>query len=511
MEALLQSRIPIAEAIINITRQPSVSIGVIHDGQEALNYFHGVVDVESGQIAKGDTIYCIASLTKAFIVAALDLLVQDGQFSWDSTITSTIPDFKHYADINSEITLRNIRSHRTGLLSLDEITQGLDARNMVSKGDVVKVCSALLIKFRLRANYLYNNALYALAGYLIEHASESCTWGDFLSERLFKDIRMDRTTAFRSVHESDSNIATPYMISTDGSPSKIAPTELSADSMNGASGGVRSTLNNLLKWSRWLMGGFPPNTTSADLSEQPISPMFNRMTIATHESVEDGNYCMGWCQHRTPSRLGLISPNRSLTSPLHGEKSPSVLVSNFYLIPDSKSAIVILSNGTGLSDATDWIAQDLIQAMYGLQPHVNFVDIAKVAATEYLAHFDKNLRIPLEENRLPDSKSPPLQDFLGCYFMDGLDTMSLDVTLDDTGSGELLMVVNKQPDQSWKLWHYHNDVWCHLPKSYDLYLSRGVDRSNWTSFLLSFTRDQQGKVEGLGWKLKEVDVTYTPL
>lgn len=46
---------------------------------------------------------------------------------------------------------------------------------------------------------------------------------------------MTRTTAFREVHKHDKNVATPYMVLTDGQPFPIPPTELSADSMNGGS------------------------------------------------------------------------------------------------------------------------------------------------------------------------------------------------------------------------------------------------------------------------------------
>lgn len=135
---------------------------------------------------------------------------------------------------------------------------------------------------------------------------------------------------------------------------------------------MRSSVNDLLKWCMCLLRSFDGDNKETDNLVPKNSPYFNRTTIANPHSAADGDYCMGWCHHRTPARLGLISPNRSLESPVIGSESPSLLLYNHqgdvsgytcnpYVTPGGNSAIVVLSNGTGLSDATDWIAQDLIQ------------------------------------------------------------------------------------------------------------------------------------------------------
>lgn len=384
--------------ILRITQQPGLSVGVLHQGEEVLKHNFGVRDIVTGQKVDSDTLFCIASLTKAFIAASLDKLIHEEKLSWDSTIQSIIPEFKHnrktaiFADMN----LRDIFSHHTGLLSLDEIIQGMDGRILVPKSALVEVCNALPIKYGFRSNYLYNNALYELAGHVIERTSGYSNWGRYLHDQVFAPLMMNRTTSFREVHTTDQNIATPYMILTNGTPSRISPTELSADSMNGGSGGVRSSVSDLLK----SFGA----EASEDSFVQPDSSIFHRTTIANPRYAEEGDYCAGWCYHRTPAKFGLISPNRAWESPLVGAASPSLLVyghqgdvpgytCNIYIVPSSHSAIVILSNGTGLSDATDWIAQDLLQAMHKLQPSIDFVDVALRSANKYLSHYTKGYKV----------------------------------------------------------------------------------------------------------------------
>ncbi|RYP09341.1 hypothetical protein DL765_008487 [Monosporascus sp. GIB2] len=522
VQLLLHYRIPIMERIRSITRQPGISLGVIYRGEEVFKHNIGVRDVTTNQKPNSDTLYCIASLSKAFMTASLDLLVQEEKCSWDTFLHTIFPEFRHVErpETFCAMTVRDICSHRTGLLSLDEITQGLDARILLPKKDVGKICSALPVKHDFRSHFLYNNALYELAGRLVEHASGYSNWGQFQHDRIFTPLGMLRTTAFRSVHENDDNVATPYMILTDGKPFEIAPTELSADSMNGGSGGVRSSVNDLLKWCKCLLQSFD-RAEAGNLIRQG-SPIFSRSMIVNPHSIDDGDYCSGWCHHRTPAKLGLISPNRSLQSPIVGSGSPSLLLyshqgdvpgytCNLYIIPESKSAVVILSNGTGLSDATDWIAQDLIQAMHGLEPAVDFIKVASQAVPKYLSHYNDDFKIPLEIHRERGTPCPPLHDFVGSYVMKGLDLVCLDVAIDSKNPSRLQMMVNKQRDQLWELKHYHYDVFNQLPDSYDACLSRGLDRTLWSSFLISFLRGSNGVVNSLCWKLDGVDVSFLRL
>jgi hypothetical protein len=186
------------------------------------------------------------------------------------------------------------------------------------------------------------------------------------------------------------------MVLADGKPFPIPPTEQSADFMNGGSGGLRSSVDDLLKWSACLLSTLGDEKSGADTVLRHASPIFDRCTIANPKDAQAGDYCTGRCHHRTPAELGLISPNRALVSPILGTDLPSLLVyghqgdvpeytCNLYLIPDTQSAVVVLSNGTGLGDATDLIAQDIIQTISGLRPEVNFTAVAKQAAQVYLS------------------------------------------------------------------------------------------------------------------------------
>lgn len=226
--------------------------------------------------------------------------------------------------------------------------------------------------------------------------------------------------------------------------------------------------------------------------------------MANPSSVEDGDYCGGWCYHQTPSKLGLVSPDRSLLSPVLGTSSESLLIyghqgdvpgytCSLYLIPKTQSAIVVLSNGTVLSDATDWIAQ----AMYSLKPTVDFVFTTHQASILYKTRFKRLFQFPLEEHRKMGTPTPPL-DFTGEYVMESLAIFTLNIKAGpkDSSSG-LRMRVNGLADQDYHLWHSQSDVCCYLPESADQCLRRGLDSSDRASYLTSFQRDAEGQVEKL--------------
>lgn len=93
--------------------------------------------------------------------------------------------------------------------------------------------------------------------------------------------------------------------------------------------------------------------------------------------------------------------------------------------------------------------------------------------------------------------------------MEGLDSITIQVQLARRETLFLLVLqLNGQKDQQYPMWHYHYDVWCHLPTTFDYCLKRGLDRDDWASFLTSFPRTDDGRVDKLCWKLSDVDMYF---
>jgi len=553
MERILEERIPLMECIRTSTHHPGLSIGVIYEGKEIFKHNMGVMNTATRQPPNSDTLYCIASLTKAFVAASLDMLIQEGKIpSWDTTIQSIIPEFRHHGkpELYAELTLRDICSHRSGFLKFDEFIQGMDGRILLPKSDVVSICNVLPVHSNLRAEFHYSNVMYELGCAIIERVSGYKNWFDFQRERIFKPLGMERTTARREVHYTDANVATPYVALTstkeEGREEKIfyelQPTSSSADSMNGGAGAIRSSVNDLLKWCKCLLQSFRPVTSKNESGiVRHNSPIFHRAAIMNPEAPEDGDYCLGWFHHRTPARIRLGDPilgknSASLAIYSHQGDLPGY-IGNIYLVPSSETAVVVLSNGIGWADATNYVAQDILQTLHGLQPRIDFLELARRESGAYYRHLsllENRYTTPLEENRhvkeaTTTTRPPPLslRELTGTYVLLDYEKICLDIdiiaeykdnqtntdttTKREKGKERLLRAtVNKQADQVWELWHHRHDVFCRLPETFDECLRRGIypptSSTSWEASLVSFRRNAEGVVGSLSLRLNGVEV-----
>lgn len=99
-----------------------------------------------------------------------------------------------------------------------------------------------------------------------------------------------------------------------------------------------------------------------------LSDIFESAAIIHPTSPGVTTYGLGIVCQTTPAALGVLSPNRDFSSPVIGSKLISQRIfshhgnlhgatCSLYMIPESTSAVIVLSYARGLSDTTDWIAQ----------------------------------------------------------------------------------------------------------------------------------------------------------
>src|SRR5699024_567529 len=95
---------------------PGMAVAVVKDGEVVVKKGYGVSSLETGKAVDENTIFGIASNTKAFTTAAIAQLVDEEQLDWDTKVTDLIPEFKLYDYyVTSEFTVRDLLTHRSGL------------------------------------------------------------------------------------------------------------------------------------------------------------------------------------------------------------------------------------------------------------------------------------------------------------------------------------------------------------------------------------------------------------
>lgn len=92
-------------------------------------------------------------------------LVEEKLISWDDPVVAYIPEFRLLNEgISSEVTLRDLCAHRTGVPRHDLIW----LCKQISRSDVLACLQHLEPVCELRERYYYNNFMYSVAGIVIE-------------------------------------------------------------------------------------------------------------------------------------------------------------------------------------------------------------------------------------------------------------------------------------------------------------------------------------------------------
>src|ERR1700678_448043 len=94
---------------------PGIAVCVIKDGKVIHSKGYGVRSLRTGQPVDENTLFGIASNSKAFTTAALGMLVDEGKLSWDDKVRKFIPEFKLFDPyVTEEFTIRDLLCHRSG-------------------------------------------------------------------------------------------------------------------------------------------------------------------------------------------------------------------------------------------------------------------------------------------------------------------------------------------------------------------------------------------------------------
>jgi CubicO group peptidase (beta-lactamase class C family) len=188
---------------------PGMAIAIVEDGRITLASGYGVRALGLPEAADADTIFPTGSTGKAFTVAALAILVDEGKIGWDDKVIDHLPGFQMYDSwVTREMTIRDLLVHRSGL--------GLGAgdllfvpRTNLSRAESVRRLRFLKPATSFRSGFAYDNILYMVAGQLIEAVSGE-TWEKFVAERVLTPAAMTHSTSDEEARFATKDRAQPH-------------------------------------------------------------------------------------------------------------------------------------------------------------------------------------------------------------------------------------------------------------------------------------------------------------
>jgi CubicO group peptidase (beta-lactamase class C family) len=332
---------------------PGFSIAIVQDGKVLVTRGYGVREFNKTEPVTENTLFAIASNSKAFTAGAIAILVHDKKLHWDDRVQDFLPWFQVFDDpwISHEARIDDLLSHRIGFktFSGDLIWWNTPS----SAEEVVRRARYLKPQYGFRRGYGYSNIMFIAAGEVIRHASGE-PWAQFVRERILTPLGMNNTALAVAELKSRPDVATPHAAHEDGKPYPIA---WQAWDSTAAAGGVISSAADLSKWLRLQLneGEWDGKKLWTPAQTWKMWTLHNPMAFApgmmTNTSSSLNGAGLGW----------FLSDERGEFLVRHGGAYDGMF-SHTLLAPKKKIGIVVLSNGmTALPvSIANWALDELI-------------------------------------------------------------------------------------------------------------------------------------------------------
>ena len=329
---------------------------VVKDDKVLLQRGIGYADASQQKPVTPDSVFRLASLSKAFATALTGLLVDDGMLNWDTHVAGVLPTFElQDAAASGRLTVRDILSQRVGLPhnTYDSLLeQDAPYEELVEKlREVPMACN-------VGDCYGYQNVTFSLIGDITYAVS-----GDFfyhlVEKRLFHPLGMDTATYGRIALEASTDWARPHTHRLHGwTPISIKESYYHVP----PAAGVNASIRDMGKWLIAQMGGrsdvLPETlltTLHTPLVETPIERHFTPWRKAR---VRSAHYALGWrvfdyAGQTLVFHAGAVQGYRSMIAFLPEQRFGAVLLWNCECSLPSGLMPMLLDRYLGL-DQVDW-------------------------------------------------------------------------------------------------------------------------------------------------------------
>ncbi|WP_229659136.1 serine hydrolase [Luteimonas terricola] len=241
-------------------RLPGIAVGVVVDGQVQQVELRGETASGSGDAIARDTLFKIASNTKAMTAALLARQVDAGLLAWDDPVVKHLPGFRMHEDwVTREMQVRDLLVHNSGLGPGAGDLMLWPEPNAFTRDEVIAGLAHLKPRWSFRSRYAYDNTLYIVAGE-VAAAAGGAPFDVLLRREVFEPLGLDSCRIGEWRVAEAGSVAAPHA-RRDGGWVARPDGEVVADMPMAAAGGVRCGLDDML---RWVQAWLDPETPGSD-------------------------------------------------------------------------------------------------------------------------------------------------------------------------------------------------------------------------------------------------------
>ena len=384
---------------------PGIGVGIVINDKLVFAKGYGYRDYGRKLPFTPTTLCPIASNSKLFTAVAAGMLVEQGKLTWDKPVRDAVPTVQFYNDqLNNNVTLRDMLSHRTGVTRHDLIW----FKSPFTRKELFEKLKYLEPQQPMRETFLYNNLMFSAAGYIIELES-SKTWEKYVRENIFEPLDMNTSTytisdmlklpdhgvPYREKRDSFELYQISYYEDTEG----VAP-----------AGAIISNINELSHWLVALMNDgsyngkqvLPPNVLKATM--QPAIGLPNALGEALgYWEVLNPDYGMG---RQTASYRGHLMT-------FHGGDLPG-FHSQVSFLPNEKIGVIVLVIGDHAAPLYNVVSYNVYERLLAMDQTPWSERRLKIRLANKKAGTEA--RAKAGGDRVPDTKpSHPLSDYAAEY------------------------------------------------------------------------------------------------
>lgn len=302
---------------------PGLSVAIVKDGETAYKAGFGYANLETGDKVTSDTLFQLASNSKAFTSLGVLQLQKDGLISLTDPISKYIPWLEFvYNNNETDVTIAEFLHHTSGISSntiyrIPELNKEND--NAIEK--TVRTVVGLELVSKPGTEYEYATINYDVLGLLIEKAS-GINYEDYIQKQVLDAAGLSNTYMYRS-KANTVPFASGYKLGFLLSQYYNAPSYEG----NKPAGYIISNANDMAAWLKIQMNTSKSSSLDTDLIAQSQAPNLSVDTFG-----EGMAYAAGW-----------IVYNNAGIEILHRGSNPNF--SSFIVFrPDEKIGVAILCN-----------------------------------------------------------------------------------------------------------------------------------------------------------------------
>jgi CubicO group peptidase (beta-lactamase class C family) len=452
---------------------PGIAVAVVKDDKVIHMKGYGVSSIITGKKTDENTLFAIASNSKAFTAAALGILVDEGKLSWETKVIDIIPEFRLYnAYVTEDFNIKDLLTHRSGMgLGAGDLMLWPDSSTF-TKEEIIHNLRYLKQTSPFRTKYDYDNLLYLVAGEVVAKVSGQ-SWEEFVELRIMKPLGMERSKASPARANDRSNMIDAH-VPVNGVLQVVPLYE--SDLLNPA-GGIISSVADMTRWVMMQLnrGKYGEKGSKQLLMERTHREMWTPQTIIPVRSGGPYNshfagYGLGW---RLTDVSGYLQASH--TGGLAG------IVTQVTLIPELKLGIIVFTNqqeGSAFTAITNAIKDGYL----GVTGN-DWVKTLKESVDRNQAEAKKitdDIWAKVDANRSKTAATPDHSTYAGTYS----DPWFGDIVISEE-DGKLRFRAVKSPRLRGEMLYYTGNTF--IVKWDD----RSMDADAWAVFAL----DKEGKAE----------------